>query len=199
MHHIGTDNNNNNNNNNNKQEYKELRQDFDALKKLQIDNIITPQMQMENNCFISILPEWYNNLNLLKYDEIIKEIQKEQLNTSYSKSRMPVKPYNENKYASIFYIFSLYCPKPVLLPEHKDIAQKLVVVEDYNDITVNKIIRRNYIILYYMLSTYPTDAPVIKNAAQNTLFTFYGGTIPMLVNPNITTDMIYNYLTLQGK
>jgi hypothetical protein len=185
--------------NDNKQEYKEVKQDFEALKKLQIDNIITPQMQMENNCFMSILPEWYNNLSPSNYDKIIEKIQEEQLNTLYSKSRMPIKPYNENKYANIFHILSLYCPKPVLLPEDTDIAQKLVTVEDYNDITVNKIIRRNYIMLYYMLSTYHADEQAIKNAAQNTLFTFYGGKIPMLVNLNITTDMIYNYLTLQGK
>lgn len=194
INHSGTD---------NKQEYKGRRQDFDALKKLQIDNIITPQMKMENNCFSSILSEWYNNLNSAKYDKIIRNIQTPQINQLYSKSRildkLNPKPYNENKYANIFYILSLYCPKPVLLPENKDIAQKLVTIEDYNDITVNKIIRRNYIMLYYMLSTYPADEPAIKNAAQNTLFTFYGGTIPMLVNLNITTDMIYNYLTLQGK
>lgn len=137
---------------------------------------VIDQMNVEANCFYN--DRWFDSLTEEKYNQIISDISIKQINPLYIKNNMEKRSCNHhNIYTNIFYIFSSYYPK--LTAESHDIKNDNKIFFQENSITTTKIIKRNRIILYYMLNRYPEEEEKIIQAASETLFKFYGGFIPM--------------------
>lgn len=173
--------------------YLQNKQNFQTLNRNTLDqsggngqdvlDIINHYMDIEQECFSTIYGEkcdekFIQTINITSYNAMIHKI----LNSPYDESSVYVKshellklpkPYNDtNQFMNVFYLFSLYVPKSMLV---------------HNRTTAKNTIIRCSILLRYIGSLYDDSSwHLIIDSAKNILFYFYGGYIPMLDQPTDT-------------